>query len=123
MANRSMFNIIDFARGAKVDFIALKDRPFDQMQFSRRIRARIAGIECWAATAEDTMLAKFEWSKMGSSERQYDDALQIARIQRTALDLEYLHRWAVELDVVPFLNRVLEEVGLAGEPRRDEPSD
>ncbi len=45
------------------------------------------------------MLAKLEWSKQSGSSRQIEDARGILEMQGAALDMEYLHEWARELDV------------------------
>jgi hypothetical protein len=66
--------------------------------------------KCWFATAEDTILAKLEWSKMGESERQFNDAANIAKVQKENLDVAYLRRWAGDLKVGDLLNRLLQEL-------------
>ena len=57
------------------------------------------GTKVWVATAEDTVLAKLEWSKQSGSSRQIEDARGIVEMQGAALDMKYLHEWARELDV------------------------
>ena len=57
------------------------------------------GTKVWVATAEDTVLAKLEWSKQSGSSRQIEDARGIFEMQGAALDMKYLHEWARELDV------------------------
>jgi hypothetical protein len=109
---RSMFNIIDFATGYKADLVIRKDRPFSSSEFDRRQRNVIAETDVWAATPEDTILAKLEWARIGDSERQYRDAFNIAAIEQESLDQAYLHKWAVELGVDDLLARLLEEAGL-----------
>jgi hypothetical protein len=58
------------------------------------------------ATPEDVILSKLEWSKLGSSERQWEDALHVARTQKEHLDLAYLEKWAVELGVAEIWHRI-----------------
>ncbi len=96
---RSVFNIIDEASGFKADLIVRKDRPFSRAEFGRRVRARIMDRSVELATPEDVILSKLEWSKTGASERQFADALQVARTQGKSLDLEYVEKWAEELGV------------------------
>ncbi len=66
-------------------------------------------VEVSVASAEDTLLAKLEWYRMGGevSERQWRDVLGALKVQAGALDLEYLHRWASELGVDDLLERAL----------------
>lgn len=63
------------------------------------------------ASAEDTLLTKLEWfRKTGEqSDRQWRDALGIAKQQRRSLDLDYCRRWAHDLDVEDLLDRLLVE--------------
>ncbi len=67
--------------GSKTDIILRKARPFSREEFKRRCKINFLGRERWFATAEDTILVKLEWSKMGESERQFRDAAQAARVQ------------------------------------------
>jgi hypothetical protein len=89
MANRSMFNVIDFKKGLKADLILLKDREFGKVEFGRRQKVEVFGSYAWVASAEDVILSKLEWSKLGDSERQYRDAMQVAATQHLTLDLNY----------------------------------
>ena len=93
------FNIIDEASGFKADLIVRKERPFSRTEFSRRIRVSLLGQMLEMATPEDVILSKLEWSKRGSSERQREDALHVARTQGEKLDLAYLEKWFHELGV------------------------
>jgi hypothetical protein len=51
------------------------------------------------ASPEDVILTKLEWSKLGESEKQWNDALQVARTQWERLDMIYMDKWAFELNV------------------------
>jgi hypothetical protein len=99
LRHRSMFSVIDRRGVWKIDFIVRKDRPFSIREFGRRTQVDILGISLYAATPEDVLLAKLEWAKLGESERQIRDAAGIIEIQGENLDLEYVGRWAVALDV------------------------
>ena len=56
------------------------------------------------------MLAKLEWGKASSSDRQFDDAIGIAATQD--VDIDYLTQWADELGVAEELNSALERAAL-----------
>jgi hypothetical protein len=105
-----MFNAVHYASGLKIDLIVLKKRSFDHEEFQRKKLTNFAGKKCWFATAEDTILAKLEWSKMGESERQFNDAVNIAKVQGKNLDIAYLRHWAADLQIENLLNRLLEEI-------------
>jgi hypothetical protein len=102
---RDQFNLIDVRTGWKVDLIIRKIRPFSLSEFSRRIPLRLHDVDLCVATAEDTILAKLEWSAMGGSDRQVEDAATVLRVRAGRLDDEYLDRWAAELGVVELLAR------------------
>jgi hypothetical protein len=55
-----------------------------------------AGAFHGVATAEDVVLSKLEWARLGGSERQIDDAAGILRA-RSDLDREYIGRWVERL--------------------------
>jgi len=105
-----IFNIVHLETGFKIDLIIRKSRPFSRTEFSRRQQANFLGQSRWFATAEDIILAKLEWSKSGNSERQFTDALNVAKIRRNDLNWPYLQRWAEELGVKGLLERLHVEV-------------
>jgi hypothetical protein len=106
-----IFNAIHFKTGLKIDFMVRKQRQFSREEFQRKQVVRLAGKKTWFASAEDTILAKLEWSKKGESERQFLDAVNIAKVQKNRLDLTYLRHWADVLDVRDLLERSIREAG------------
>jgi len=99
VSSRTTFNIIDEASGYKADLIVRKERPFSRTEFARRMRIGTLETTLEIATPEDVILSKLEWSKLGTSERHWTDALQVARTQGRNLDLAYIEKWACELGV------------------------
>jgi hypothetical protein len=99
MQHRSMFNAID--RSAwKIDFILRKARPFSIEEFSRRAAVEILGVPVFIASAEDTIVAKLEWSKLsGGSERQRRDVAGILATMKDELDRDYIERWVRDLEI------------------------
>lgn len=110
VSRRSMFNVIHLETGFKVDFIVRKARPFSEEEFSRREKGVFLGESRWFTTPEDIILAKLEWSKLGASERQFLDALNVAKVQGEKLDRSYLEKWAKELDIQKLLQRLFENL-------------
>jgi len=110
LAREQMFNVVHLETGFKVDLIVRKSRPFSRIEFSRRQPAFYLGENRWFATAEDTILAKLEWSKVASSERQFSDALNVAKLQKENLDRAYLEKWARELDILDLLEKLFREI-------------
>lgn len=104
---RRQFNVIDMQSGWKADLIVLKRRSFSEEEFGRRQRAHVLGVDLWIASAEDTVLAKLEWSlKSGGSERQLADAAGILEICAEQLDLDYVERWLDPLRVRALWERI-----------------
>ncbi|HPD15722.1 MAG TPA: hypothetical protein PLE19_12270 [Planctomycetota bacterium] len=116
--SRRMFNIIHFASGNKADIIRRKDTHYAATAFERRGLANALGTKLELCTPEDVILSKLDWCKRSESERQYRDALGVAKAQRQRLDLAYLACWAEDLGVTDLLNRLLGDAGLRpqGEP-------
>ena len=108
-AARSMFNVIDFETGWKIDLMILKRRPFDTEEFGRRIEHKVLGRRVSVLTPEDSMLSKLEWRKESQSERQYEDVVRVATAQWAKLDLPYLRRWAAELGITEDLEHALRD--------------
>jgi len=56
-------------------------------------------LTLFVASAEDVLLAKLEWAKLGASARQIEDAAGIVRLQGAELDVGYVERWVKVLGV------------------------
>jgi hypothetical protein len=100
------FNIIDPDLGVKVDCWPLKTDAYSQEQFRRRQRQDIAGRPVWMLAPEDVILSKLIWYQVSASERQLEDCINVWKVQKDTLDLDYLRRWADALSVAPLLARV-----------------
>jgi len=63
------------------------------------------------ASAEDTVLSKLRWYKLGGmvSDRQWSDILGVA--SRADLQWDYLRAWGPRLGLTELLQRLIEEVG------------
>ena len=113
---RASFNVVDLGNGFKVDVYLTSDEPFARAQFERRQTVEIRpGLALPFATAEDVVLQKLRWFRMGSevSERQWLDALGVLAVQGGRLDREYLDRWSHALGVADLLARAMARAGLA----------
>ena len=111
---QSSFNIIHLKTMFKVDVFIHKHRPFDRMQLQRRQLQTVANDperKVYVTTAEDIILAKLEWYRLGDeiSDRQWRDILGVLKVQSGRLDLDYLLKWAQELKVTDLLQRALKE--------------
>ena len=112
--HNSSFNIIHRDTMFKVDVFIPRPRPFQQSQITRAQRQTFdleSEISANFASAEDTILSKLEWYRMGGevSERQWRDILGVLKTMEGELDLGYLRKWANELKVIGLLERALKE--------------
>lgn len=105
-----MFNAIGFETSEKIDFIFLRDRPYDRASFGRRQRKGFKTLQFVTSTAEDSILSKLSWARRSESERQLRDVYGILRNRSALLDWEYLDRWAPELGVVPLLDQLRKDL-------------
>lgn len=98
LARRSMFNVVDLTSGWKVDLILRRNRPFSRGEFGRRVPLTLLDVPVFVASAEDTIVAKLEWSKQaGGSERQRRDVAGILATVGSELDRGYVERWVRDL--------------------------
>lgn len=109
---QSSFNIIHRDSMFKVDVFIPQPRPFHQSQLDRAQRQTFhleSEISANFASAEDTILSKLEWYRMGGevSDRQWRDILGVLKTRAGDLDSSYLHKWAKELKVSDLLERAL----------------
>ena len=114
---RSSFNLIHLQSMFKVDIFVAKPRLLDRQQLERReawIADAETGRSLYVATAEDTVLAKLVWYRLGGemSDRQWRDILGVLSVQGRRLDVDYLGNSAVELQVDDLLRRAMGEAGM-----------
>ena len=118
------FNLIHLDTVFKVDVFVARPRAFDRSQLARRqlhLLSEDPERYAYVISAEDVVLSKLEWYRMGGedfgelsravSDRQWRDVLGVLKVQGDRLDQDYLHRMSVELGVTDLLERVLEEAG------------
>lgn len=108
MHQGSAFNVIDMNTQWKADLRVRHARPFSLMEFSRRQRATVLGLDVWVVSPEDAILSKLEWAKESDSQQQMEDVLGVIQAQRGNLDEQYLLKWGEDLGVRDRLVKLLE---------------
>lgn len=89
-----------------MDFWLPKGDAFESEMLRRRVKKNIFGVEGWIASAEDVILHKLVGSKITPSNRQLYDAAGVWSVQGKNLDLDYLRRCAVKLEVDAVLDQI-----------------
>jgi hypothetical protein len=112
ITNQSSFNIIHRESLFKVDIFIPRLGSFENEQFNRTQRQVLSlepKVEAFVASAEDTLLAKLKWYRMGGevSERQWRDVIGMVKVQGSTLDMRYLTRMADELQVRDLLDKAV----------------
>lgn len=113
VANQGSFNLVDEVELAKVDVFCVRAEEFQAEALNRTVRLELEPgdpfSEVRVASAEDTILAKLRWYRLGGevSDRQWRDVQGVVLAQSSRLDLDYLKRWAAHLGVSDLLERLL----------------
>ncbi len=105
----TMFNIIDVENAWKADLIIRKKTDFYTEEFYRKRKEKLLGKDLYILSPEDTILSKLEWAKNSHSEQQFRDALEVAIIQWSNLEWDYLHNWAEKLQLKNSFEQLLEQ--------------
>jgi len=116
--HRSSFNVVHLDTMFKIDIFVVAEDAASQDQIARRQSYRVSdvpGDELFLSSAEDIVVQKLRRFQMGRtvSERQWDDALGVLRVQGSKLDLPYLQRAAERLGGRDILQQALQEAGLS----------
>lgn len=119
--HQSSFNLIHLATMFKVDVFVAKARAFDRSQLARRQLVLLSEEPeryAYVASAEDTILAKLEWYRLGGgvADRQFRDVLGVIVVQGERLDFDYLRTMAAQLAVSDLLEQALQAADARLEP-------
>lgn len=111
---RTSFNLIHFETAFKIDLFVRRDTEFER-QLLRRTRPVL--LEAGAArmfqfvSPEDIVLLKLRWYREGgeTSDRQWQDVLDVLAVQGAGVDRTYLAKWAEALGLKDLLCKALAE--------------
>lgn len=113
---RLSFSLVCLANSFKIDVFVSRNRDFDRAVLERAETEMLGAanpLSARVATAEDIVLLKLEWYRLGNeaSQKQWDDLTRVVKLQADCLDRQYLDRWAEELGVADLLDRLMGEAG------------
>ncbi|MHC4441414.1 MAG: hypothetical protein ACYTF1_15305 [Planctomycetota bacterium] len=114
VVEHGMVNLYDTVTGFKIDISVLEDTKYHKVLMKRRIRIAHPreNVSFWVVSPEDVILMKLVWRQNSQSQKQWDNALGVARVQGNQLDWKYLHSWAARLGITDDLNRLAGEAGI-----------
>lgn len=94
--------------------LILNNKPYQITEFTRRKPELLAELNAFlnVATPEDIILNKLIWYQEGGgvSERQWEDAKGIFKVQGNTLDYQYLEHWAEELGIKELIAKLKQEI-------------
>jgi hypothetical protein len=85
----AMVNFYDAVTGFKIDISVLEDTPYHKEVMKRRIHITHPreNISFWVVSPEDVILMKLIWRKDSQSQKQWDNALGVARVKTVYVNL------------------------------------
>ena len=110
------FNVIHLATMFKADIFLAHSDEWSRNQIARsrlqEIPTTSGTVEFRVASPEDVILHKLRWYRLGdeTSERQWNDVLGVMRIQGSALNDDYLDKFASVLGVADLISRARAQV-------------
>ncbi|MFI5386853.1 MAG: hypothetical protein ACHQ50_12130 [Fimbriimonadales bacterium] len=108
----SSFQLLHLDCFLKVDVFIKQQDHFQESSFQRRRRIRFIGdVEAWFCTPEDSVLQKIRWYELGnrSSDRQWNDLVQVIEVQGEAFNRVYFREWADKLEIRELAEEALAE--------------
>ncbi len=108
---RSSVNIFHNPTSTKVDLFIAGDSVLDRSQLARRSRVRLNAGDIYVHSAEDILLQKLHWYRLGGevSDRQWRDIVGIIAVQGDRLDRAFLQSTARATGLDTLLTRALRD--------------
>ena len=106
-----MFNVIHPESGLKIDVIVPKQSPFDRLRLQRGVRLPLAtGGMGTFSSAEDIIVQKMQWHKMGGGDRHLSDIGGVLKIRGDAVDRSYIAEQVKRLGLQDIWRQILGEI-------------
>jgi hypothetical protein len=114
---RASFNIIHLETMFKADLFVSDRRPLllEEMERGETVELGENRSPVRVCSGEDIVVQKLDWFEKGGrvSDRQWKDLIGVLEIRGRSLDLDYIQRWARELDLGELVDKALAEAKLA----------
>jgi hypothetical protein len=114
VSRKASFNIIEKENIFKVDIFVMGFDEASIIEMGRRVPYRINddNQSVYICSAEDIIAHKLYWYKLaeGVSERQWNDALNVIKVQKNKLDIEYLKQVCSARGVTELLDKALQSL-------------
>jgi hypothetical protein len=94
VTNTTRYRIFHKESVFMIELFLLSDDAHDQERFRRRRMGDVGGKKVYVPTAEDVVITKLRWSRQGMRSKDIDDVRGVLKVQKGALDLEYIRKWA-----------------------------
>lgn len=111
---RGLVNVLDMDTAFKIDLSVVPLTPFHRSVFERRqsiaFESERAKID--VVSPEDIILMKLLWRRDSMSEKQWRDALGVARVKGARMDWKYLFGQARSLGIEEDLINLRNEAGI-----------
>jgi hypothetical protein len=109
---RSSFNIVDKEYFFKIDVFMQGSDDLSATEMDRRVLYTLAESgdqTIYICSPEDIIAHKLHWYRLGGgvSERQWNDALNVVKVQKGRLDLDYLNNVCRKRRVYDLLEKLL----------------
>ena len=113
---RSSFNIIDKEYFFKIDIFVQGPDDISAIEMERRVIYQVADSNdqsIYVCSPEDIIAHKLYWYKLGNgvSERQWNDAVNVIKVQKERLDIDYLKRTCRARGVPELLEKAIKSIG------------
>jgi hypothetical protein len=115
VGERSSVNIFHNPTSIKVDLFVAGDSVLERCQLARRSRVRLTAGDLYVHSAEDILLQKLHWFRLGGevSDRQWRDIVGIVAVQGDRLDRNFLQATAHAVGLQALLHRAFSDAGAA----------
>ena len=109
-----MANLIDTETNLTVDLCVLGPSEFHDHVFARRqvLEVGLDRVPCCMVSPEDIILMKLVWRKDSRSQRQWSNALDVARVRGARLEWGYMFEQAAKLGIEEDLEQLRDEAGI-----------